>query len=151
MMTTFPLRAAADDKGAELIELALVLPILLLVLAGMVDFGILLQRYEVVTNAAREGARVAVLPNYTVADAQARVSSYLTVSGLTGAAPPANVVYSSETLPSGNTIQLVTVSVEYPSTFLYIGPIAAMVGGSGFGTVTLQAASSMRREVAGGS
>ena len=35
------------------------------------------QRYEVVTNAAREGARVAVLPGYVNADVQARVAAYL--------------------------------------------------------------------------
>ena len=31
---------------------------------GIIDFGFLFQRYEVVTNAAREGARVAILPGY---------------------------------------------------------------------------------------
>ncbi|MCH7720860.1 MAG: pilus assembly protein, partial [Planctomycetes bacterium] len=49
------------ETGAELIELALVLPILLLVLGGIMDFGFLFLRYEVVTNAAREGARIGVL------------------------------------------------------------------------------------------
>ncbi len=37
---------------------------LLLIGFGILDFGILFQRYEVITNAAREGARVAVLPGY---------------------------------------------------------------------------------------
>lgn len=141
---------AADENGSELIELALVLPILLFMLAGIVDFGMLFQRYEVVTNAAREGARVAVLPNYTVADAQARVQSYLSVSGLTGAPPP-SVVYSTETLASGRTIRLVTVTVSYPNTFSYIGPFAKLIGGTATGNVTLKSASSMRVEAAGGS
>ena len=39
-------------------------PTLLLVMLGIIDFGFLFQRYEVVTNAAREGARVAILPGY---------------------------------------------------------------------------------------
>ena len=54
-----------SERGAELIEFALVFPVLLLVVLGIVDFGFLFQRMEVVTNAAREGARMAVLPGYS--------------------------------------------------------------------------------------
>ena len=61
-------RRLACDKGAELIEFALVFPLLLLVMVGIMDFGLLFQRYETVTNAAREGARIAVLPGYAQAD-----------------------------------------------------------------------------------
>ena len=81
----------SDESGAELIEFALVLPLLLLVLLGIIDFGFLFQRYEVVTNAAREGARVAVLPGYGDADVQPRVDQYLTAGGLTAAHAPAVV------------------------------------------------------------
>ena len=45
------------------------------------------QRYEVVTNAAREGARVGVLPDFTATDVQNRVNGYLAASGLTATAP----------------------------------------------------------------
>jgi hypothetical protein len=57
-----------DEGVLELIELALILPMLLLMFAAIVDFGLLFQRYLVVSNAAREGARIAVLPgvNYVV-------------------------------------------------------------------------------------
>lgn len=55
-------RRVRSERGAELIEFALVFPVLLLVVLGIVDFGFLFQRMEVVTNAAREGARIAVLP-----------------------------------------------------------------------------------------
>ena len=65
------------ERGAELIEFALVFPLLLLVILGIVDFGFLFQRMEVVTNAAREGARVGVLPGYLQADVQARVTQYI--------------------------------------------------------------------------
>ena len=64
-----------SQAGAELVEFALVLPILLLVFAGIVDFGLLLQRQQVVTNAAREGARLAVLSGLSrMADVQDRAS-----------------------------------------------------------------------------
>ncbi len=68
-------RRRSPATGAELIEMALVLPILLLLVAGIMDFGFLFLRFEVVTNAAREGARVAVLPGYQVSDVQARLAN----------------------------------------------------------------------------
>ena len=74
-------RRLACDKGAELIEFALVFPLLLLVMVGIMDFGLLFQRYETVTNAAREGARIAVLPGYAQADVEARVISILRHQG----------------------------------------------------------------------
>ncbi len=53
------------ERGAALLELALVLPLLLVVIAGIVDFGFAFQRFEVITNAAREGARLGTeLDNY---------------------------------------------------------------------------------------
>ena len=64
-----------SEDGAQLIEFALVLPMLLLVVLGIAEFGFIFQRYEVLTNAAREGARIAVLPGYSTADVQARVAS----------------------------------------------------------------------------
>ena len=66
-----------SQTGAELVEFAMVLPIMLLVFGGIVDFGLLLQREQVITNAAREGARLAVLPGYTSADVQARVTQFV--------------------------------------------------------------------------
>ena len=86
------------DDGAELIEMALVTPILLLLIAGMFDFGFLFRSWEVVTNAAREGARVGVLPSYGCADdgpAEERVVSYLTTSGIS--APAAGDVVAGNT------------------------------------------------------
>ena len=67
-----------SQAGAELVEFALVLPILLLVFGGIVDFGLLLQRQQVITNAAREGARLAVV-NYPVPDVEERVRRFVQV------------------------------------------------------------------------
>ena len=139
---------SAGEQGSELIELALVLPILLMIIAGIVDFGFLFQQYEVVTNAAREGARIAVLPGYTTADVQARVQNYLTAGGL-GTAPAPTVTTGTLTLPSGLVVATRQVVVTYPHTFAFIGPIAGLVGGSGWTTLTLQASSTMRAEAAG--
>jgi Flp pilus assembly protein TadG len=44
-----------------MLELLLVLPLLVLMVFGMIEFSVLLGRWAVVSNAAREGARVAIL------------------------------------------------------------------------------------------
>jgi Flp pilus assembly protein TadG len=140
---------AGQETGAELLEFAIAFPIFLVIFGAMIDFGFLFQRYEVVTNAAREGARVAVLPGYTAADAQSRVSSYLTASGLTPPSPSADVAYSTATLPSGLKVKLVTVTVHYPSGFVFMAPFAGMIRGAAPATITLKATSVMRLEASG--
>jgi Flp pilus assembly protein TadG len=142
-------RALACESGAELLELAIALPILMLVIGGVIDFAILFQRYEVVTNAAREGARVAILPDYQIADIQSRVTSYLAASGLTDAAPAPGVAYdSTEVTPGGPSIEVVTVTVQYPHQFVILTPLAALLGKGPHADITLKAVSTMRREIA---
>lgn len=142
-------RACAAESGAELIEFAIALPILLLVIAGILDFAILFQRYEVVSNAAREGARVAILPDFTADQVKARVNSYLAASGLTATAPDPTVTPDTITLGAGGpTVSVVTVVVKYPHSFVFIGPVAALIGASSMADITLGASATMRTEAA---
>ena len=53
------LHRSTDQRGANLIEMALVLFLLILLLIGVADFGRAFHHYIVITNAAREGARYA--------------------------------------------------------------------------------------------
>jgi Flp pilus assembly protein TadG len=140
--------------------LAIVLPILLFVLAAIIDFGFLFQQWESLTNAAREGARIATLPGYTyvpnvandTGDVGARVRSYLSATGMPPAASSTNVVDATETLPSGATVSVTRVTVTYPAGFRYLGPIAALIGGTSQNSILLRAVSVMRKESpAGGS
>lgn len=48
-------------RGQTLVEMALVLPILLMLIMGMIEFGRIFNAYLIVTNASREGARIAVV------------------------------------------------------------------------------------------
>ena len=50
-----------NDRGAAAIEFALVLPVLLVLVFGMIDFSLLLYDKAVITNASREGARAAIV------------------------------------------------------------------------------------------
>jgi Flp pilus assembly protein TadG len=140
----------ACERGAELVEFALVFPTLLLVILGIIDFGFLFQRYEVVTNAAREGARIAVLPDYQAnvqANAQARVTQYLTAGGLTGTTTV--TVGAAQTMSVGaQCIVVRPVTVAYEHQFLFLGPILGLMGGGTLTDKTLHATSSMRSELA---
>ena len=49
------------QKGAEIVEFALVLPLLLLILFGIMEFGIVFFDKAIITNASREGARAGVV------------------------------------------------------------------------------------------
>lgn len=50
-------------KGQSLVETALILPVILLLLTAIIDFGLLFNHYLIVSNASREGARGASLGN----------------------------------------------------------------------------------------
>lgn len=139
-----------SEKGAQLVEFALVLPLLLLVVLGIAEFGFMFQRYEVLTNAAREGARIAVLPGYSDADVQARVGNYLTAGRVptTGSNPAVVVSTTAATLPGGTTVPLKRVTVTYTYTYMFLSAIGDWFGRS-YGTQELSAVSEMRVEVPG--
>jgi Flp pilus assembly protein TadG len=142
-------RIRRSEHGAELLEFAISLPMLLLIIGGVVEFSILFQQYQVVTNAAREGARLAVLPDYQIADVQNRVDSYLKASGLKDTYPATQVTYQSVPVsPGGASVSLAKVVVKYPHSYVILTPLASMVGGGAYTQTTLAAASVMRREVA---
>ena len=147
-MVRLPARVRSQS-GAELVEFALVLPLLLLVFGGIVDFGLLLQRQQVVTNAAREGARLAILPGYTLADVQARVTQFVREGINNPAAAPATSMSTVTLTPgSGPPFQAARIEVRLVDRFLILGPIVSLSGGSSgsFGAITLSANTTMRIE-----
>jgi len=48
-------------RGQAIVETALILPIIVLILMGIIDFGLMFNNYLVINNAAREGARNAAV------------------------------------------------------------------------------------------
>lgn len=61
MLATRPGRRTADDRGASAVEFALVVPLLLLLVFGIINFGIIFSQQLTLNNAVREGARRAVV------------------------------------------------------------------------------------------
>jgi Flp pilus assembly protein TadG len=140
-------RPTGRERGAELVEFALALPLVLVLILGMFDFGLAFQRYEVITNAAREGARLATLhPGHHPAVIRSRVDSYCVAANLPGGCPDAGVSLTS--VPIGtNSLPAVEVTVTYPHHFSFLGPALRLIGGSSSGTVNLRSVSTMRCEI----
>lgn len=78
-------RLRKDDRGTAAIEFGLVLPLLMLILVGIIDFGNIYFTRLAMTNAAREGARVGVTMNEANAEgaALAAANAYLDQAGIT--------------------------------------------------------------------
>jgi len=145
-MKTRLVRKCASEKGAELIEFALVFPMLLLVVLGIIDWGLVFSRYEVLFNAAREGARVSVLPGYTCDDVETRVNQYVQGMGLNSGNVTTDCNDPPQIIDVGPAcISVRPVTVSYVHSFDYLGGIITLFGGS-FGTKTLSATASMRDE-----
>lgn len=61
-----------NDRGAIAAEFAIILPILVILIFAIIEFGVAFTRYQAVHGAAREGARVASIPTTTQAEACSR-------------------------------------------------------------------------------
>jgi Flp pilus assembly protein TadG len=63
--------------GTTIVEAAFVLPLFLLLVLGAIEYGWLFFNVQQITNAARQGARVAILPDVSEAQAQAVITEIL--------------------------------------------------------------------------
>jgi Flp pilus assembly protein TadG len=138
------------ERGVALLEVALTLPILLLVAVGIFEFGRAYQTWQILTNAAREGARIAVLPGIDDDAVEERVQEYLTL-GLLDAADEADVTIDrdAEVDIGDDTASASRVQVEYPFTFMVLQPIATLVvQGTTLGApLTMTTTATMRNEM----
>ena len=130
-------------QGTAAVEFAIVAPLFFLLIFGMIEFGRAIMVQQVLTNASREGARVAVLDGSTSAGAKQKVSDYLSAAGITGATATVCDSTGAEVEPS--TIgygQSVTVNVQVPFSSVSWLPAPWFLTGS----TQLKATTVMRRE-----
>jgi Flp pilus assembly protein TadG len=129
---------------------ALTLPLLLLVAIGIFEFGRAYQTWQVLTNAAREGARVAVLPGSNDAAVEDRVQEYLE-AGLLSAADEVDVTIDRDTEISlgAGTASASMVQIDYPFTFMVLQEIATLVvdGSTAGEPLTMTTSATMRNEM----
>jgi Flp pilus assembly protein TadG len=137
----------SSERGATLLETALILPLLLLVMVGIFEFGRAYQTWQVLTNAAREGARVAVLPGVTDAAVESQVDNYLASGRISN---PADATVSIDRgVPISIGVANATasaVTVSYPFEFVVLQPVARLVvNGSSVGSALMMAATATMR------
>jgi Flp pilus assembly protein TadG len=154
-------RRFRGERGAELIEMAVVTPVLLLIIAGIFDFAMLFRTWEVVTNAAREGARVGILPGYEDDDnVRSRVEEYMKISGVAGActletpsggacpgSPCSVCVSTADVTTTAGTFSARQVTVTARQVLPSLSVIGKFFGGS-FSSIDVASTTSMRTEVA---
>lgn len=117
--------------GQALVEFALVLPIFILLLFGIIEFGRLWETMNVMSGAAREGVRVASVSAPNVGLVQNAVQNILSAGNITGA---------TISLSGPNSAREVTVTVQISYT-----PITGSII-PGLGTLQLTRSSTMRWE-----
>ncbi|MFQ5413594.1 MAG: TadE family protein [Phycisphaerae bacterium] len=128
-------------RAAAIVEFAVVLPLLLTILFGVIEYGWVFMVRQTLQNAAREGCRQAILqtsvPPYTnVTD---RINEVLAPTGLT----PAEVTVTMTHATPGDPVETVVISVPRTEVSL-VGGFFGISGG------TLTASTSMRKEGIGG-
>ena len=138
MKPTPAIKRPRRDSGEALVEMALVLPILLVLSLGMLDFGRAFHMKNIVDAAAREGCRVAVVTAPDVGIVQGRVATVLAAGGVIGA-PPAQVDG-----PGADKMITVTVTARFtfvtPGLFALFGSLADPTG------INMTGKASMRKE-----
>ena len=122
-------RTRGDDRGTAALELALVLPIFLLLVYGGLSFGLAMSAKGSITEAAAEGARSAIGASVIAADNGSQCSAYTrtaqaqavqALKGLGAAStyavvtPAAGMMTGGACVDSATTGVIVTVTVSYP-------------------------------------
>ncbi len=106
-----------DERGIAAAEFALVLPALLLLLFGTIEFGMIMYGREIVTNAAREGARAGIvqrLPKLTEAEIKKVANDYLEGTNIS----KDHVTFTTSNLVLPSCPNCLKVSAQYDYHFL---------------------------------
>lgn len=144
-------------RGGAVVEMAVVSPLLLMMIFGMIEFGYVFMMAQSITNAAREGCRTATLPGATDTDIQNRVSQALAPTGLQVTSSMVTITHAT----TQNPVVQVWVRVPYEQvTLLGVLPSSLFAGwfnkgGGGGGGENIQdktigSSCSMRLEVTTG-
>jgi len=146
-------------KGAAAIEFALILPLLLLLTFGIIEFSLILYDKAMITNACREGARQGIVYRtnsagdyspLSAAEIEAVVNNYLYSGGSLrlislGADNTPSITIISGAASTGE--PLLSVRVAYTYNFLVLPNFSAFFPGTTLdGTVNLISESVMRME-----
>jgi len=127
-------KARKNEKGQSLVEFALVVPMLLILVFGIEEFGRAWMTKNILTGAAREAVRIMAVPTGSPTAARDRADTVLRSAGITMAnisVGDASVAYDPVS---------VTVTYDFPVLF------AGFIPGLDNATIPLSSTTTMRRE-----
>jgi Flp pilus assembly protein TadG len=143
------LQRARGERGQALVEAAMITPVVLLIMVGIFEVGRAYQTWQVLTNAAREGARAGIVPGANKTTVEGIVEKYMQ-DGSLGAYTEADVDVNqaASMVVNGTTIGATQVTVDYPFKFMVLQPVAMLINknttaGKAF---TMRATTLMRNE-----
>jgi Flp pilus assembly protein TadG len=128
--------AGRDERGAAAVEMALLVPVLLLILFGIIDFGRMLNTQIALSQAAREGVRGLALGTSANPTGTVQTDAY-PVTGV-------NVAY---TVCPANPGPTSVATVTATKSFTYVTPISGifnMLGMSSLASPTITGKAQMR-------
>jgi Flp pilus assembly protein TadG len=101
--------------------MAMVMPIFILLVFGIIEFGRAMMVHQVLVNSAREGARYAVTPNSTDSTLTNKVAAYMSSAGITGYTTVVKVNGSVAALSTANSKDEITITVSVPYANVSLG------------------------------
>jgi Flp pilus assembly protein TadG len=132
-------RERTSRQGATAVEFAVVAPILFLVVLGIFEYGRAFMVQQLLTDAARAGCRLAILPNQSNSTVDTLISSTLTAEGISGTTTQITVNGSGTDVGSANSGDVISVQLSVPITSITVVPKGYLSG-------SLVAQASLRRE-----
>lgn len=129
------MKCLRNEKGQSLVEFSILLPLLLLLLMGIFEFGLMLNSYLTIHNSAREGARLGIVAgsDSEISELITNISPNIDTGNLT-----VNITPPEGSRKSGGTLT-VEIKYNYQVTIPIISNILS-------GVVVLKAQTSMRIE-----
>lgn len=119
-----------EESGVAAVEMAIIFPLFLLLLFGMIQFGMGWFYKQTITNAAREGARLGIvirIPPVTEAAITSHIEDYLTNSGFT--IEPETVINVDFTDPAGVAVAAADCTTGCRVSVAVTVPIANIIPG----------------------
>lgn len=136
-------RFRIDERGQAALEFALVMPLLLILAIGVFEFGRAWNAHQVITDAAREGARRAVIADPTIVQdsVEAAIREAVATAGFD---PDSAAISFPDGFKTGRG-NVTTVQVQLPYYFVFLRPLLGLASSTG-GRILLTTVTRMRNE-----
>ncbi len=123
------------ESGMAAVEFAMVLPVFMMLLFAVVEFGSAFYKQQIITSAAREAARAGVVatdPRPSAGQIATRARAFLDSAGLDSAQSTVAVVGAG-----GFSGDELAIEVNYPADFKMLSKFVAVASTNGAGTMSL--------------